>query len=148
MGIGGTTAALKRVFRKTEATGTGTAAADVTVPVNEVWKILGTSLGIVTNTGGGSRKIRLEIVDGVTVKGGVESPVGVIGDDDVIFMFGPGLPLSAASVPPTATIEGTVTVPMFEAIVNAGQIIRGRVRANGDAADVITLNVHAEVMAA
>ena len=137
------TRVLQRDFRVTEATGTGVAAADVTVPVDERWLILGVSIALVTATAGLDRNVRLDLVDG-TVKGGIESPIDVPGDDDVIFMFGPGLPLAATATPPMST-TGTATVPMFELIVNAGQIIRGSVSANGVAGDVITMNVHAMV---
>ncbi len=134
---------LMRDFRRIEASGTGAAAADVTVPADERWLIKGVSVSLVTLTGGGNRSVRLELVD-TTVKGGIESPIAVAGDEDVIFMFGPGLPLATASVPPTST-SGTATVPMFEFVVNAGEIVRGRVAANGVAGDVIEMAVHAEV---
>ncbi len=134
---------LMRDFRRIEASGTGAAAADATVPADERWLIKGVSVSLNTLTGGGNRNVRLELVD-TTVKGGIESPINVAGDDDVIFMFGPGLPLATASVPPMST-SGTATVPMFEFVVNAGEIIRGRVSANGVAGDVIEMAVHAEV---
>lgn len=142
---GGTTAAIRRDLRRIEQAGTGVAPADITVPPGERWKVLGISVFCVTATGGSPRSVRCEEVVGGDIKAAIESPVTVAGDDDVLFMFGPGLPLTPASVPGPPTVEGTASVPLFEMVVNAGEIIRSRVSANGDAGDVITMDVHAEV---
>ncbi len=134
---------LAKPFKRTTAT--GTISAEVVVPADERWLISAVGIHYTCNDQAGTRIVIVELEVGGEVEGGVESDVTMIADDELRYWFAPGLVSSSDSKPAGPTTAGVATEPIPEFVAEPGDIIRGRARAGGDAGDVCSVSVHAQV---